>query len=245
MLLVPRYLREAAIASSEIRYEWDDWNVEQAEEPIDDDLYARLESVTLRATVAFTIATAEWIVHRFETLSQDKLPLQYLESAWAQVVSWHYAAVTWEGYTNEKDWHGPVRGPLGVAMKRVHYAIEQAAAGEDPELRAAWISNLAEYLMVESKHFQIWRDKVLERLCSTFPRAPKDPLGDPVPREALDPEIEFRMDQIEVLINRFLRGLDPTSNPFLNSADRMREERLVGEPYLYDLTADRIRRLEE
>jgi len=77
------------------------------------------------------------------------------------------------------------------------------------------------------------------------PRAPKDPLGDPVPREALDPEIEFRMDQIEALINRFLRGLDPTSNPFLNSADRMREERFVGEPYLYDLTADRIRRLKE
>jgi len=113
MLLVPRYLREVAIASSEIRYEWDDWNVEQAEEPIDDDLYARLESVTLRATVAFTIATAEWIVHRFDTLSRINCRC-ILESAWAQVVSWHYAAVTWEGYTTKRTGAARCGVPLGL-----------------------------------------------------------------------------------------------------------------------------------
>lgn len=244
-LVIPHYIQDANIQDDSIGYKWDDWNVEQAEEPIDDEFYARLEGISQRAIIAFTISTAEWIVHRFEMLSKDRSLLQYLKSAWAMIVSWHYCGITWEDYADEKKWIGPVKGPLGIAMTRVHYAIQQTLENEDPELRAAWITNLAQYLITDPTPYLKWRERVMERLKRLYQLDPEEKLGEVVPRQALDPDFDLKVDQTESLINRFLSGLDHKINPFLNSPEKMLKEGFMGTPYVFNVEDDRRKRFEK
>jgi hypothetical protein len=243
-LSVPSYIHEANIQENTIRYKWDDWNVEQAEEPIDKDFFGRLKGISQRANVAFTIGTAEWIIHRFGTLCDDPLPLQYLEAAWAQIVHWRYIAFTWEDHTDKKSWSGPIKGPLGIAMTRVMYAIQQAEEDEVPELRAAWITNLVQYVMTDPTPYQNWRERIIERLERLYPRDPDETQGEVVARQALDPHYNFEIEQTESLINQFLASLDYKANPFLNSPEAMLEEGFEGTPYVFDIVEDRKARFE-
>ena len=243
-LSIPEYLRTANIQDVEIRYLWDDWNVEQAEEPVDTEFLERLTGISQRATIALTIATAEWIVYRFGALCDDPRLLQYLEAAWAQVVHRLHAARTWEDSVAQVDWSGPIKGPLGVAMIRVMYAIQETEVDGNPELFTAWIAKLAPYLMTNPVPYRHWLKRVLERLRALYPRDPDESLGEVVPREALDPGFDFRLDQTEALVNRFLTGLDFESNPFLSSPSWMLAKGFQGTPYVFDIEKERKDRLE-
>jgi hypothetical protein len=239
VLDVPSYLRAANIQDERIRYLWDDWNVEQAEEPIDEEFSKRMSELSQRAVIAFVNATAEWIVYRLEIFTDTTLPRQYLESGWAQIVDWRYSAGSWEEFTVKSEWSGPVQGPIGIAMTRVMYAIEQTSENAFPELRAAWITNLASYVMPDRAPYLQWREQIMKRLESYYTRDPDDTLGDVVPREALDPDFSFRPEQTELLVNRFLARLDFTTNPFLKSPVKMLERGFKGTPYLFDFEEDR------
>lgn len=243
-LVVPHYIRSANIASALVRYRWDDWNVEQAEEPIDETLIAALELLSLRANAAFTIGTAEWIVHRLSPLVEDLLPSHYLASAWAQIIDFRYRSVAWEELAAETEWSGPVRGPVRVAMTRVTFALDQTWEIESPELRAAWIVNLARYVLIDPAPYLEWCERVMSRFQRIYKRNPDDILGEVIPREALDPNFDFDENQTEVLVNQFLAGLDYRSNPFLNSPERMIHRGFEEFPYVFNSEKERIKRLE-
>ena len=151
-LPIPRHIAAANLDDAMIRYQWDDWNVEQAEEPIDKDFYKRLEGISQRANAALTIASAEWIVHRFAPFADVSLALQYVEAAWAQIVDFRYGSGPWDAYVDEGEWGGPVLRPIWTAMYRIQFALEVAKDDEAPELRAAWITRLAPYLMTIQRH---------------------------------------------------------------------------------------------
>lgn len=234
-LSVPAYIESANIQDTTVRYKWDDWNVEQAEEPIDEDVFERLNRLSLRANVVLTIGTAEWIVERFRPLLDVQFPLQYLEAAWAQCVHFRYASCVWEDRAPKDEWTGPVKGPVGIAMTRVMYAVEQAEAQEYPSLRAAWISNLAQYLMHDPKPFQSWFESILKRFERLFPLQPENKLGAVIPREVLDPAYEFKADDTVKLIQNFLSGLDYEANPFLSHPEEMVKQGFGGKPYQFEL----------
>ena len=83
---IPEYIERSKIQDNNVLYKWDDWNWEQAEEPIDDVLSARLEGISARANIAFTISGLEWITFRFSKLFNDPKPFQFIEAAWAQII---------------------------------------------------------------------------------------------------------------------------------------------------------------
>lgn len=244
-LLIPHYIQEANIQDTTIRYEWDDWNEEQAEEPIDQEFLSRLKGISQRAVIAFTCGTAEWIVHRLEKFSVEQLPPQYIETAWAMIVDLRYCHVVWDEYTQESDgWVGPIRRPIALAMIRVEYTFEAILEYGNPELSAAWITNLAQYLLPDPKQYLKWRESVMNRLESLYPMNPKEKLGEVVPREALDPDFDFKVELTEKLINEFLSGLDYRKNTFLNSPEEMLGQGFEGKPYVFDIQADRKSRHE-
>lgn len=232
-LSVPGYIASANIQDTTIRYQWDDWNVEQAEEPVEDEVFDRLTRLSLRANVALAIGTAEWIVERFRPLVDVRFPLQYLEAAWAQSIHFRYACAVWEERAAKDEWTGPVKGPIGIAMTRVMYAVEQAEAQEYPSLRAAWISNLARYLMQDPKPYQNWFEVVLKRFEKISPQQPENKMGDVIPREALDPSFAFKAEAAPQLIRNFLSGLDYEANPFLSHPEEMVRQGFEGKPYVY------------
>jgi hypothetical protein len=243
-LTIPRYLQEANIQSRTIRYEWDDWNTEQAEEPIDEDFYKQLQGLSQRACIAFAVGTAGWIVQRFRQLCTDPTPDQYLEAAWAKVVHECYGGITWEEYASEDQWIGPVNGPISRAMDSVQYVLQQAEEDGEPELGGAWITNLARYVMSEPLPYQRWRGSIIDRFSTLYSRNPEETLGEVVPMECLDPEANFQLEQTEALVNRFLASLDYKSNPFLNSPEKMLEEGFEGIPYIFNIVADRKARVD-
>jgi len=241
---VPDYVKAAKAQDPKIRYKWDDWNEEQALEPVDKDLLARLKALSQRAAIAFTAATGEWVVYRFEELTDVTVPLQFLEMAWANIVDFNYVAMTWQDYEDAPEWVGPVKRPVAIAMEKVDNAFQAVIGDGRPELRGAWITNLAQYVLTDPAPYVKWRERAMVRLESLYPCDPNDRLGDVVPREALDPDFNFDVEDTERLINEFLARLDHRSNPFLNSPESMLEQGYTGLRYRFDIEADRRLRRE-
>ena len=80
MLPIPAHILRADIATPQLRFLWDEWNVVDTYEPMDEDEGRRLAVLSRRANCAFTIAIAEWIVHRFDGMDADPEPLQFIEA---------------------------------------------------------------------------------------------------------------------------------------------------------------------
>jgi hypothetical protein len=256
-LAIPKYLRTANIQDNVVRYAWDDWKRLPAKETPDDALAARLKplsQLSQRAVLAFMCGTAEWIVYRFGSLLDDPVPWQYLEGAWAMTINARYCGYGrgkyWGGLSSDH-WDGPIRRPVSEALLRVEAAIQQLAwKSTDPVRRAGMIAALAVYVTSDRATFEKWCDQILTRLASLYPRNPEDPLGDVVPREAVDPEYDFHVEQTEALINHFLRSLDYSTSIFLSPPEAMvkhydeDDEGFDGTPYVFDIEADRRARLE-
>jgi hypothetical protein len=246
-LAVPNYLRAARIQDKSLRYEWDDWRALPALEVIDEALTSRLKKVSQRAVLAFMCGTAEWIYHRLAKLCDDPTPANYLEGAWAMIIDARYcgcgSGTSWQEFA-VKGWKGPIKRPIEKALTRLEVAIQQLAWEDtDPVRRAGLIVTLATYVMPDVAPYKQWCDQELERFRLLYPRNPQDQLGDVVPRQAVDPELDFKVDQTEALINKFLASLDYRSNPFLSSPEGMLEEGFPGKPYVFDMEADRHLRL--
>jgi hypothetical protein len=228
----PDYIVAANVADTEANYPWDEWNVREAYSPPDDELIDRYDGLTHRAQVAMTIATAEWIVFRFEALSDDPMPLNYLEAAWAANIDTAHGVYI---ETDDDEWRGPIRGPLNMAITIVADALFCADQTDDTAENPAWMSKLAERVLPPRSlaAFRTWRATCLQRL-ETYYTEPdeeenEDDFGDlfseedaggpPVPREIFDPSFEFRPDMVATLVDRFLADLDPRANEFLQTPE--------------------------
>ncbi len=247
---VPGYLQTARIQDDTLRYEWDDWDDLPAVTTTDEELLARLPRVSQRAVLAFMCGTAEWIYHRLAKLCDDPAPSDYLEAAWALIVEVRYCGygtgMWWQNYEAETEsWVGPVKGPIGDGLERLEIACQQLALeGTDPVRRAGLIAALATYIMLDPAPYKRWCELVLDRFEALYARDPEDEMGDVVPRQAVNPEFDFHVEQTEALINQFLGSLDYRANKFLSSPEEMLESeellmRFQGTPYVFDIELDR------
>lgn len=255
-LSVPDYLKTTNIQDSTVRYLWDDWNLDQAEEPVNEDLVTRLKQLSQRAVLAFACGSGEWMAYRFAKLCNDPAPWSFLEAAWAMIVDARYCGYgTGTGWQEHSvnGWEGPIKGPIRRALELLESSIQQLAwhGHTDPAgytefvaLNAGMISKLTSYVMKDPAPYHSWSGQVLKRLESLYPLDPEDQLGDVVPRQAVNPEIDFQVGQTETLINEFLSKLNYRSNIFLSSPEGMlarfeEEEDFKGTPYVFNLAADR------
>src|SRR5262245_7101342 len=229
------------IQSRDVRFFWDDWNTEVVEEAPDDWLVEHLAMMSDRAAIALASAMSEWVVYRFAPLSDDPHPRQLLEAAWASGADWRYQAETWESVTRNQPWQGPVRGPLGAAMAALDYQLELGRLGGDVSVGARWISNIARHVVPVVGQFREWRDAAATRLIDLYPRSAEDPIGDAVPQEALDMTRDFRVEETEDLMNRFLHTLQPRGHLFLASSEQLVRAGLTRR-YSFTLHHDRTER---
>lgn len=237
MLTKPPHIAAANLATAPPRFRWDEWNVTAAYEPADPALADRMAALSHRANVAMCTATAEWVVWRFEQLSADPEPHEFLEAAWAAGVHTAYAGFP---EFEDDDWRGPVRGPIRMALEILADLIwgrDDTAPGEN----AAWLSNLAELVIADVRPFRAWREECIRRLERFHPRPPEAEevvfsdeidVGSWVPRELFDLTAPFDPALTRTRIAAFVATLDPRRNRYLNSPDEMREfPDYEGEPY--------------
>lgn len=253
-LSIPNYLKSANVQDSSLRYEWDDWRTLPALET-PKELVVRLKGVSQRAVLAFACGGAEWIAYRFSKLCDDPAPWNYLEAAWALTIDIRYV-----GYGNStgwqvhayKGWDGPIKRPIRNSLNYLEIAFQQLASEyhADPATFAAKISALARYVMPDPATYDRWCEQVLRRFEALYQRDPEDQMGDVVPRQAVDLDFDFKVEQTEALIMQFLSSLDYQSNVFLSSPEGMLEqfdgvEDFQGTPYVFDIEADRKTRHKE
>jgi hypothetical protein len=228
MLPKPSYIDTANIADTTTRYRWDEWNVMAAYQPADPGLMDRMAKLSYRANVAMCTAMAEWIVWRFEKLSNDIVPYQCIEAAGAAGV--HRAYPRYVEFSDD-DWRGMIRGPLRMALEILYdliWGIDDTIPGEN----VAWMSNLVELVLTNSTPFQEWREQCIQRLEQHYPVPEKNKdaifsdeidIGPWVPRELFDTTRSFDPSQARNYIERFVQTLDYTKNPFLNTPDEVHD----------------------
>lgn len=225
MLSKPPHIASAHIDIGSTLYKWDEWNVKKAYQPAEPQRIARFAALSHRANVAMCAATAEWVIWRFEKLSNDPTPYQYLEAAWASIVHNAYARYI---ETVDDDWRGVVRGPMNIALLiliDVIWGIEDTTPGEN----AAWMTNLAELVLPDPAPLRAWQEPCLARLEAHYARAEPDPddmfgrvgLGPWVPRELFDLTRPFDPSMTRGYLQRFLNTLDWRSNRFLHRPEEM------------------------
>jgi hypothetical protein len=242
MLSTPSYIEEAKIADQHLRFEWNNSDTQVAEGETDSDLVDRLSLVSQRANVAYATALAEWILGRFRVFSGLDKCYQYVEASWATAIDLRYCRVVWEDFPHSDKWEDPVKGPIWLAMRRLQQTIGSLVEEGDPEYTASKLWQLALHIMPNAEPLENWNRLTLGRMEQRFRRLESDLLGDVVPREFFDPDREVSETETELLINRFLKTLNPIENPFLNTPERMFEEGFADTPYEFNLALDRTQR---
>jgi hypothetical protein len=237
MLTKPAYIDRARIAVPEIRFAWDEWNVARYYQPPDNRLVARTQLLSRRANNALTIAIAEWILYRFERLSADPEPWQYIEASWAMNVDLRYGDY-YEPVDDE--WRGPVRGPMSMAVTFVIDALFAEEAYPNAALEPAWATRFAFHVLPTTNAFRSWLVTCLQRLEQYSPAPPEadadwfDEMknwGPLTPRELFDPDFVYDPTQAPALTGQFLRTLDWQTNEFLRSPQDMLAAGFTGTPY--------------
>ena len=237
----PPHIRNAAVDSLELRYRWDDWKAsEEFRHPVPEAI-GSLTEVVPRARVALGIGVYEWIIARFRRVSDDPGPADLAEAAWCGCVDRRYLLET--EFTRE-EWLGPIRGPLWCAAT---WLVPMVLAGEaDPEevdSGLAYLPRLALHVLPDATPFMGWLEAAVARMVRFYPLPSVDPFedlfgereegrrGPLVPQEVLDPGYGFRPEDATMLVEQFLRSVDPRRNPYLRSAADMRRAGFEGRAY--------------
>ena len=232
----PTYITENEVQNQAVKYKWDSWKAHELIGPPNDDIISCLQTLSSRARYALMIGSAEWVIYRFAQLFEEKLPYYVVEAAWAQVIDFRYGFI--EEFESE-DWQGPVKGPLLRLMIWIQDCADYLDKNVDFSASVEEMYRLGYYVVENKDAYKTWFISSIERLHSYFPIKDNDVLGDPVPRVALDPNFVFNSEDIEPLINQYLRKLDPEKNWILNSAEDMKNEGFELTPYAFDLENDR------
>lgn len=230
MSLIPLpYIVQAGLPEKKIVHKWNDDDPDAAYLKPDEPLRNRIDLISGRGIFALSLGIAEWIYWRFEPAKTNEKVIQLIEGMWAAIVDWRYVLVP-EG-PSWSEWKGPIRGPLcgaSILIKEIQYLLE---TDQPCSLETVNLYRLALHVLPDQKPFKDWLRFVIDRLSKTDRRKRGNYLGSPVPRAALDPEVDYSAKQSEEFLAAFLRGLDPKKNPFLASPAIMKEDGFPGKPY--------------
>lgn len=205
----PRYVPSAA--RPKVDYKWDDWDPYEVIGEQKDEIIEKLSEISLLGNCAFSLGCAEWIIFSIKELATDEYSLNFLEACWARLISMgEYKMPSTEELPKRK---GRVLMPGALALATVVNTFGHIESG-DTEFEAAFAEQLTSHVM-EEKPFVLWRDGVLQRLKSDFPRINEGPLGEPVPREVLDLRLAPTAEERAQLNEQFLQKVRQSKNPLL------------------------------
>lgn len=225
----PSYIDDAVISGTSGNFEWDDLYPATIYSREVVSLENKLSAISGRGIIAFSTGCVEWVYWALNKFSDDQLTLQFIESAWAANIDFRYLNTS-DRPTNE-EWRGPISGAFAESMRIVMDTVEQAIDEQTSETDAVDLSNLVEHVLDEPKPFRSWRTKAIGRLAKLYPYDEDNEMGLPVPREVLEVGREFDPDATDQYLKNFVASLDPGTNRYLNSADRLKELGFPGVPY--------------
>ncbi len=200
MIIKPTYIPIEHIQNQPRSYEWDDWDPYEALGEPESNLVDRLSMLTNRAIFSFTIGCVEWVVYRFSELQSDLRPFEYIEALWVAEMD-NDIQPPFE--TNEEEWEGSVLAPVDLAIITVLNCMNNAEV-EAPDVEAGLSDLIVRFILPNDEAYLKWRDTILLRLESLYPRSKNNEWGEAVPREALDPNILLNNEVATKFVTNFL-----------------------------------------
>jgi hypothetical protein len=233
ILSEPSYIKKAAIVEVPIQHNWNEADPDQmylGNRKIE----KQLQPVCYRGVLAISLGCAEWIAWRMVKNSSEQVLFQYIEALWAGIVDWRYVR---DPYSIGKkldwsDWQGPIRGPLFGALLRLAKIADLTKRRYFASPEASTIVQLALHVIPNQKPFKEWFKSTFDRIRNIYPYSKIDEIGPPMPKEVLDPGIDYNPDLANDFISKFLQQLDFKQNPFLRSQEEMKKDGFEGTPYV-------------
>lgn len=206
------YIPVATISKASTNYEWDEWDPYAPLGKHDEDTMDRLNLLSHRAIISYSIGCAEWVVGRFSRLFKNHDPYDFLEACWAFEMDKGYEVPS---PLKEEEWQGPVLGAIDLALVTIINTYMSTDEG-DPVVEAALGELIALHVLEDAEPFKVWREQLLKRFFQLYRRSDTDIWGKPVPREALDLNMQIDLKNYEGFVKAFLSSLDTKENQILN-----------------------------
>jgi hypothetical protein len=234
MLTIPHYIEQAGVVGVPIRYKWDDDDLPTFYTEADR-IERSIAATTTAGAVAGALGCLEWIAWRLSSHADVSVLLQALEAMWAGVVDPRYVRSLRESPLALKHVtsRGPKDGAVYVAYKQLKSLQNCLESKEPASPEASCAVRMARFVLPDSKSFDNWWRIVLKRLVETHPDTEEGPddIGDPIPKEAIDPAISYQSRDDSRYLSAFLNQLDPKANPFLSTPKEMKRKGFEGKPY--------------
>lgn len=230
MLNPPPHIQRSSVIGAPITYTWAGTAAYNRENV---DLLFRFEDISLRGVLAIAAGISEWIAWRLEGLAPTRDTLLFIEAVWAGDIAPEYT-IGWD-WEREPPFKGPAQRPLFHTCElllEVFNSCDAAGAGSASQW-SVYLTYLARHVLPDSKPFDDWLTATLDRLAKLCPRNDQQPIGDPVPREAVNVDRPFDAAEIPHLLDTFLKGLDPDDNRYLRKPKNMLALGFRGTPYRY------------
>jgi hypothetical protein len=226
-LILPKYIESSDIFDLPIEHSWDDSDPEYIYARMEERLQHRIGKISDRGQLVLSCGFAEWISWRFMKLNNDPMLLNKIEAVYAGVIDWRY--LNNSKLPSRNNWYGPIRGPLWSAAELLNRMIDLIKRKQFASPESVCLSFLALHVLQNNTPFKDWRRNTIQRFTSLYPIDLENPLGNSIPRAAIDPD--YKVGQEAEFLSDFLTNLDPKSNPFLSTAEEMLEAGFEGVPY--------------
>jgi hypothetical protein len=236
MLSMPPYIEMSGVAGAPIRHKWNDDDPDTFYTE-SDRIQMVIAKTTTNGAAALAAGSVEWVAWRMSKHADVTVLLQAIEATWAAIVDSRYVRSLYDSplALKQKEWRGAERGPVYAAYWQLRDVLRPLAKNEPASPEASTSVRLARYVMPSAKLkiFETWWRFAAKRLAELHPDSEegKNDTGKPIPREALNPDIDYKPSDASGYLTAFLRGLDPRSNPFLSSAAEMKKAGFAGSPY--------------
>lgn len=236
MLQPPDYINEANVIGVKVTYKWEGTVHYNRESP---PLIKQLARLSHAARLSVGLGIAEWIAWRFQGLAHDEDSIRLLEAGWAAMADPSYAK-SWSA-TQEKRPHDALGGAVFafkdqlsslLSAERARRKSPKTSSG-GPARTVVQLAFLARHVLPNAKPFDRWLKSTLARLSELHPKQSDEAFGEPVPRQALDPDFNYAPDESSTLLDGYLRGLDWKANSFLRSPEELNAAGFVGKAYRF------------
>jgi hypothetical protein len=214
-------------------------------------VHEALAQLTTRGISTIASLTMEWLLWRFHKLIDLERYLHFVDSTLAWEVDFRYRAKEPEGIPDDT--------PSNQALRDAVWMVHKVANDDYWEYPTVNVTSTAALVSITKqvlptkvqKAFLKWLEGAVATAAKLDPgpSKPRPIIGDfgndrdqyraalrayfgqPLPREALDPEASYAPEQRDQRLGQFLASLDWKKNPFLRSPEEMQKLGFQGTPY--------------
>ncbi|MEW8507770.1 MAG: hypothetical protein AB2598_13810 [Candidatus Thiodiazotropha sp.] len=211
----PDFVPAIEMQEQPLNYQWDDWDPYVVLGRNNENVEEFLSTVTHNCKLIYSLGCAEWVLARYKVHEKSEEARMYLDSCWAYSISDEFSLPE---ELDDEMWEGKVFGPICLSLTTVIntlYGIDE----DNAEIDSAFAEKVVLHILPETSKFLQWRKIIFERMEKHFLIQSGDLMGSVLPRDFLNPSIQFEKTKLKEMINSTYKEIKTEGNRYLHKAD--------------------------